>query len=268
VDSISTGTACARSRDEATLKAIWEAVERDAVSIAWFNSLVMPRIDLDGDDEIGRLNRERFSIPGSRYVMVDVTLDIPIPTFVGFLIDERGGTIISSATRLSPRAAAEKTLVEASQGRVAWKREVVTGPPERFAEDFHDVINFPEHSKVYMLREMRPHIEAFWSSPEVVRVDDLPDRSTGNVAEDLRITVELLRGAGLETIAVDVTTDDVREAGYWVVRAVIPGLQAINSRHDAPQFGGTRMYDVPFKMGYRDRPTREDELNQFIHPFP
>jgi ribosomal protein S12 methylthiotransferase accessory factor len=268
VDSISSGTACARSRDEATLKGLYEAVERDADAIVWFNALSCPRVELDGDDEIGRLFRERFKVPGLRYEVVDITMDIPIPSVAGFIIDERGGTVISSATRLEPYAAVEKTLLEAAQGKISWKREIITGPPERFAPDFHDVVDFPHHSKVYMLREMRRHIEFMWGSERTISVADIPNRSTGNVAEDLELCVELLSRCGLRAIAVDITSEDAREAGYWVVRVVIPGLHYINARHGFPQFGGRRLYEAPYQRGYVPRPKTEDEMNLFLHPFP
>lgn len=268
VDSISTGLACARSRDEAVLKALYEAVERDAVTIPWLNSIALPRIRIDGDDELGELYRARFKRKGLTYIMLDSTLDIPIPTFVGLIIDERGGTIISSATRLDPFDAARKTLLEAAQGKIAWKRETISGPPQRFADDFHDVINFPDHSKVYMLREMRQHIEFFWKNEREIAVGSIPSLATGDSSADLAHCIELLRAAGLETIALDVTSEDVRDLGLWVARVVIPGLQALNARHDAPQLGGTRLYDVPVKCGLASRAKREDELNVFLHPFP
>lgn len=268
VDSISSGTACARTRDEATLKAIYEAVERDADAIVWFNALSLPRVRLDLDDEIGRLFRARFDVPGLRYEVVDITMDLPIPSFAGFIIDERGGTIISSATRLDPYAAVEKTLLEAAQGKIAWKREMVIGPPERFADDYHDVLDFPDHSKVYMLREMRQHIAYMWASKERVALADIPNRATGDITADLALCVEMLKQRGLQVVAVDVTTEDVREAGYQVVRVVIPGLQYINARHGFPQFGGRRLYDAPWQRGFLTRPKREDELNTFLHPYP
>jgi len=268
VDSISTGLACARTRDEAVLKALYEAIERDAVTIAWLNSLSLPRIRLDGDDELGDLFRRRFDRPGLQYIMLDSTLDIPIPTFIGFIIDERGGTIISSATRLEPFDAARKTLLEVAQGKIAWKRETISGPPQQFAEDFHDVVNFPDHSKVYMLREMRKHIEFFWANDREIDVGTMPNSATGDSSADLAHCVALLHARGLETIVLDVTSEDVKGLGLWVARVVIPGLQALNARHDAPQLGGRRLYDVPVQAGLLSQPKREDELNVFLHPFP
>jgi ribosomal protein S12 methylthiotransferase accessory factor len=269
VDSISSGCAAGRSRADATLKALYEVVERDAISIAWYNRLSLPRIELEGDDALGRLFRERFACPQFRYTLVDSTLDLPIPTFIGFLTYEPTGTLCASATRLSPLEAATKTLLEAAQGVLAWKRELLYGPPERFQPDFSDVVDFNQHSKVYMRPGMRRHLEFLWGSGDPpLPLDRLPNRASGDPEADLRTSVRLLAGRGLEVIAVDITSEDVLQAGYHVVRVVIPGVQVLNARHDSPLLGGRRLYDVPVEIGRRERPLREDELNLFLHPYP
>jgi oxazoline/thiazoline synthase len=45
-----------------------------------------------------------------------------------------------------------------------------------------------------------------------------------------------------------------------VVRVIVPGL-----RHFYRRFGRGRLYDVPIKLGLRDRPLKENEFNP-IHP--
>ena len=45
-----------------------------------------------------------------------------------------------------------------------------------------------------------------------------------------------------------------------VVRVVVPGM-----RHFYKRFARGRLYDVPVKLGLRDWPTAEEDLNQ-IHP--
>ena len=41
-----------------------------------------------------------------------------------------------------------------------------------------------------------------------------------------------------------------------VVRVIVPGLRAFPAR-----FGEGRLYDVPVRMGWRDKPIKESELN-------
>jgi ribosomal protein S12 methylthiotransferase accessory factor len=267
-DSFTTGTACATTRDEATLKALCEVVERDAVSIVWNNALTLPRIWHDGADRLGHLFRDRFHCRGVRWVLLDATLDVPIPTVIAALIDERGGTAIGTATRPDAFEAARKALLEAAQCRIACKRDFVRGANRRYAADFHDVVDFTDHARLYTLREMRRHLEFLWSGERGVAVSDLPSAAAGDTSRDLGRCVALLGAAGLQPIALDVTSDDVRDAGYHVVRVVIPGMEALHARHTAPFRGGSRLREVPYRLGLRSHAADEHEMNPAPHPFP
>jgi len=44
-----------------------------------------------------------------------------------------------------------------------------------------------------------------------------------------------------------------------VVRVIVPGL-----RHFYRRFGPGRLYDIPVKLGLRDRPIPESELTPFL----
>jgi ribosomal protein S12 methylthiotransferase accessory factor len=69
--------------------------------------------------------------------------------------------------------------------------------------------------------------------------------------------VRLVERAGLDFLVLDQTRPDIEAP---VVRVIVPGL-----RHFYPRFAPGRLYDVPVKLGWLDRPLPEDELNP-IHP--
>jgi ribosomal protein S12 methylthiotransferase accessory factor len=69
--------------------------------------------------------------------------------------------------------------------------------------------------------------------------------------------VDTVRRAGLDFLALDQTRPDI---GVPVARVIVPGM-----RHFYRRFAQGRLYDVPVKLGWRDRPTPESELNP-IHP--
>jgi len=69
--------------------------------------------------------------------------------------------------------------------------------------------------------------------------------------------VEIARRAGMDFLVLDQTRPDVEVP---VVRVIVPGL-----RHFYRRFGPGRLYDVPVKLGLRDRPLAEHELNP-LHP--
>jgi ribosomal protein S12 methylthiotransferase accessory factor len=267
-DGFSTGTACAATRDEATLRALCEVVERDAVSIVWNNALVLPRIRHDGPDRLGDLFRERFRCRGLRCFLLDATLDVPVPTVIAALVDERGGAAFGTATRPDPFDAARKALLEAAQCRVVCKRDFVRGAERRYAADFHDVVDFADHARLYTLREMRRHVEFLWSGERETAVSDLASAAGGGTARELGRCVDLLGAAGLQPIALDVTSDDVRDAGYHVVRVVVPGMEALHARHAEPFRGGRRTREVPHRLGLRSRAADGPETSPAPHPFP
>jgi ribosomal protein S12 methylthiotransferase accessory factor len=69
--------------------------------------------------------------------------------------------------------------------------------------------------------------------------------------------VRLAEREGLDFLVLDQTRPDIEVP---VVRVIVPGL-----RHFYRRFAPGRLYDVPVKLGLRDRPLSEDELNP-LHP--
>jgi len=60
---------------------------------------------------------------------------------------------------------------------------------------------------------------------------------------------------GLETLVLDLTRPDV---DLNVVKVTVPGL-----RHFWPRFAPGRLYDVPVRLGWRERALDEAQLNPF-----
>jgi ribosomal protein S12 methylthiotransferase accessory factor len=74
-----------------------------------------------------------------------------------------------------------------------------------------------------------------------------------DILEDLLFCKACVERIGLELLIIDQTRPDV---GMPAVKVVVPGL-----RHFWPRFAPGRLYDVPVRLGKRDRPLREEELN-------
>ena len=75
--------------------------------------------------------------------------------------------------------------------------------------------------------------------------------------EQVTRCVQIARRKGLDFLVLDQTRPDI---SVPVVRVIVPGM-----RHFYRRFAPGRLYDVPVKLGLRDRPLSEDELNPF-HP--
>src|SRR5262249_39932076 len=85
------------------------------------------------------------------------------------------------------------------------------------------------------------------------------DSKFGGLAahEQVAACVELIKQKGLDFLVLDQTRADI---AVPVVKVVVPGL-----RHFYRRFAPGRLYDVPVKLGWRNRPLSEHELNP-AHP--
>ena len=270
-DGVSTGLCCARSVPEAILGGLYEVIERDAIMIMWMNKLPCPRLNPSSDLWLSTLLQERFGPSGLILSINDISTDIPIPVVFGLLVDEQNEGIavtVGAAANLNAEEAALKALVEAAQGRLWIKHIERRRGIRKYREDFSDVESFEDHVRLFGSLDKIPYVDFLLRSP--VERDILSVQTLGAMepAQDLRKCVDTLAAKGLDVIAVNLTQPDVEELGFHVVKVLVPGLVDINAHHSYPLLGAMRLYSVPRLLGYKDRDTREDEMNPHPHPFP
>jgi ribosomal protein S12 methylthiotransferase accessory factor len=269
--AVSTGLACATSLDEAVLKGIYELVERDAFMIVWSNRLPVPSVDIASHPRLRKLYEDRLQRDGLRYVVLRITTDIPIPSFLCLLIDEHRSPAMvcaGAATHLDPVQAAGKAMMEAVQTREWAKFLGGQRHNVHFVADFSDIREFEDHVALYAYNDMLHAVEFLLNGTNGTITDCWGSESTGSAGGDLEKTVSILAELNLETIALDLTTSDVYECGYRVARSMIPDLQPLDADHRHRFMGGRRLYEVPQRMGYRSGPTTMASLNPIPHPFP
>jgi ribosomal protein S12 methylthiotransferase accessory factor len=76
----------------------------------------------------------------------------------------------------------------------------------------------------------------------------------GSPKAAIKLCLERLRDAGMEAFTIDLTRPEI---GLPVCRAIAPGL-----RHCWMRFAPGRLYDVPVRMGWRNRALSESQLNR------
>lgn len=245
---ISTGVAAHTDLATALVSAICEVIERDAVALTWLGRLPLPRIDLEGElpaPLVTNLDRLRRSMV--RQLFFDATTDLGIPTVYTVQLrdeDPRAGQIVDAATDFDPALACAKTIREGVAVRSVFQNEMEL--PEK-VEDFAAL----EHGARYLGRsERRAEFQFLLGSQRLrslasMRID-APSDATGRLA----FLLDRLKRAGMETVAVDLTTDEIREAGLWVVRVVIPGLMPMSTVWRARYLGHPRLYEYPERAGY------------------
>ncbi|MEM7050581.1 MAG: YcaO-like family protein [Acidobacteriota bacterium] len=271
----SSGLSAGGTLEEAILSGLYEVIERDAFTIHWLQRHMGPRIEID-DEAIDRLVRERYypDHPDVDLAVYDVSLDLGVPSVLTILTrPAEYGTVlcVGSASRLSARDAVYKTLVESSQALPYFRFQLDRLADWEPAEDFSDLRNFEEHSLLYIKRpELKE--EAFRFCREVDRrvvLSDLPELATGRPLGDLERTVGLLAKAGYEVVVADITTPDIAEVGFHVVRVIVPGLVPLHGDHNMPFLGQQRLESIPRDLDWQRfgwDPTAG--INPYPHPFP
>jgi ribosomal protein S12 methylthiotransferase accessory factor len=271
----STGLAAGTTREEAILSALLETVERDAFTLAWMHRRPGRQIDID-DEDTKRTLRVRLwaDRPSVDVSFFDLTTDVRIPVvFVVMRRQAECGPVacVGAASRLSPRHAVHKCIQEAGQNFPYLRYLLDTEKDWQPAADFSNLIDFDYHFLNYVKRpDLVPQAFAFFDKCEDrVALSQLPDRSTGRVLTDLEYCVAQLGEAGYEVIVTDITTPDIAEVGFSVVRVIVPGLVPLHGNHLRPFLGAPRLFEAPFRPWWdRHGWSPEGALNPFPHPFP
>jgi ribosomal protein S12 methylthiotransferase accessory factor len=266
----SNGLACHASREQATLKSLYEVIERDAFFIMWLNRLSMPRLRIEETGWMRELFEEKLDKPGLEYHFINLTTDIGIPV-VGCLARmkywDKLLVGVGAAANLSPSRAFLKAAVEASHTLV-WADSMMSHGEWVFDPGFCNILDFPDHVRLYCEPQMQPELDFMIRSKEVSRLSDLPDRSAGSAAQEIEICLDALERQGLDAILVDLTPSEVAEAGLAVIKVIVPEAIGVNGDHRYRPLGGERIYETPRRLGYTHARIKEDELNPAPHPFP
>ena len=212
------GLASGNTAEEATLHALMEVIERDAITLwklgadAWGSTTA---IRLDTVTGTPRLLLDLFEAAGIDVAVWDVTSDTGIPTFVALIHDrtgETGADEIGGGTHVSAEVALVRALTEAAQARgtfIAGAREDITDP------DYTDTAIAKRRKMTSgVIEELSPQR----SFSDVISVE------TDSFAEDITLVLQVLYRVGIEEVlAIDIGKPALP---FAVTRVVVPGLEA------------------------------------------
>jgi ribosomal protein S12 methylthiotransferase accessory factor len=245
INADSNGCAAGNTLPEAIVQGFLEVVERDSYAIWWYNRVRRSEVDLGQfDDSYIRDLRTQLADNGRRLWVLDITNDVGIPGFVAiahWVDDGRENVEFGSGAHFDPRIAVLRALTELNQ----FLSIGLMGGGEGKKETLDGTTPFRLQDHPYLVPAGTP-------APQ--------PRSNFNrldTREQVGACVEAARRIGLDFLVLDQTRPDI---GVPVVRVIVPGM-----RHFYRRFAPGRLYDVPVKLGWLDRPTPESELNP-IHP--
>jgi ribosomal protein S12 methylthiotransferase accessory factor len=265
----SNGLASAQTLERAVLGAVCELMERDALLICWMNRLPAVEIDLDGSGGTAQAIARHYACGGVHVRAFLLPTDLPASVVMAVSFEDdpaRPAQVIGMGCHVDPGIATVKALFEMCQGRPAEARRFADSPPRGRLSRYEDVQTLDDHSAFASLPESRTEFEFLWASELMARVQDLTNPSRGAVELDLEYVVAGLNRLGSRVAYADLTLHDIASSGLRVVRAVATGLQPIHFGHDTARLGGRRLFEVPWQLGFRDRPVEVGDLNPCPHP--
>lgn len=249
----SSGVAAGLRFEDALLRALYEAIERDAFMVTWLNRASMPLIDQRTIPEDCQERVRSLELIGYRMYFVDITLGfVPVVLAVGVSEKVRPSLVLGAASNPNIGKAVGKSLSEVEH-QLYWER--------RDLENVHSISDPTEVSGVL------DHMALYASPEHLSKAAFLWDgktrpmnRSNFNI-QDTSTVVEKLKQHGIETAVLDLTPEYLKKAGVWVVRAIPLGLIPISFGYGMEPLGMARYVE----MAKRGNPWSRNL--PFPHPF-
>lgn len=257
----SSGLAAGRTKDDAIASALSELIERDCFMSRWMLGSLPPKIGADDPAILGldKSLREMFEKGPLKAELFDLSIDAPDHTVLGkvSLSNLDGfGIALGACAHIDRAKAAEKAIVEALQICISLvnRRDRVKGelPLEK-------VDSFLDHADFYAQSGAAADVDFFFSGGKIL------NRSVTrtNFLRSYERHLAYLSGHDISTLVVDITTPDVSEIGFHVVRCLAPGLQPLTHGYGNHTVDRKRLSQLAPLLGL----PRDFAVNTMLHPF-
>ncbi|WP_370894668.1 YcaO-like family protein [Janibacter sp. GXQ6167] len=278
------GIAAGPDRDFAVMSALEEVVERHATMLWWLAGHPMPGVQ--ASDALNRL-WAGTDPAHQRASLIHLDNEMGIPVMAGVVHDDTDRLVnIGFSARHDPQVAAAKawtealTLQEGSRdllrmdghhwgvmargelnGRAFKPWRADRAYLDDFRPDMHDCDDLMVQQQVYLDPRAGERMRHLLQPPTTRTMDSLP-----RLPERSRAAYQqAIEAAGYEVIVVDITTPDVASTGLSVVRAIVPGTIG-NAPAAFPFLGRDAVSDLALRLGWRDAPLAEADINLFPLP--
>jgi len=258
VQDDSTGLACGQGFEDAALRALCEVIERDAFAATWLLGRRPPRIVFSTRD-LGRLSPGCRRVLSHRLFAMEVfhlAESFGVHVVATVTRSASGIGVVAAAASPSLDRAVEKAAAEGMHGWIS-ARKLADQP---VVETFAGLKSPADHARYYLRPDRFEIVSSVFSGEDTVDYGDIGIGSR----PDLGGITHALTDNGLAATAVDLTTGDVADLGFRVVRVVVPGLQPL-------VFGPACVLAPDMRRLERWRAAwavPDGPLNPHPHPFP
>lgn len=283
VYEISNGCALGTCLEEAIFHGILELAERDAFLLTWYARLGVARIDAHSATNplLQLLLSDLEQTTGYTISLFNMTLNHAIPCIWAMAVDEQQRDDLprcfcAAGSHPDPEHAALNALTElipSVERAQNWSAEELARAREMVANSFA-VTKMEDHSQLYMAPEAFERLYFLTSSPGRQSFQEIrhqvPVRlEAADLRDDLQTLLDYYRQRGIDVIVVDQTSSEHSVQGLCCVKVVMPGLLPMTFGERFRRVSGfTRLYELPYTLGYHARPLTEADINPYPHPFP
>lgn len=245
------GTACGSSLAQATLGALYEQVERDAIMRTWYSQVSPSRLDLSGLPELARV-RNQLTSAHSHIELLTPPTPTECSVVASAWVDDRDRVpkfLLFAGAHLTQEGAIRAALKETAEGLVQTKYRLAHNGDAPVDEiDPSRVYDFTKNVDYYMHPENFDSVR-FMLDGDTVEPTAPSETTFHNHEEELRRVFETLAKTELTPIAVDITAADVQELGMYVVGTCIPELVAM-ALPGVPPVNHPELDDVSTEQGH------------------
>ena len=280
--SSSSGMASHIDESLAIIAGVTELVERDALMVSWYADIPLRQVEVDRTLSSQKTNRALEHI---RCLDGDVNFwlhDVGFPKLPCISATQlvpyykKFAYQAGAAAALDGEEAFTQALLEYGQSELQLKCAILA--PQRKLRRAVEVIfdappdkplaemrTFLETIGYYGHAENTGRLKEFFCSDDTVVLSELPKVQFKDSERQLGHLKEILQQYNIDPIIIDCTHEQMSQVK--VVKVFIPELvQPHVSAY--PYLGHPRIYELPMKMGLRDKPLTFKELKSGPVPFP
>jgi ribosomal protein S12 methylthiotransferase accessory factor len=265
----SNGLAAGPTLEYAILHGLYECIERDAFLVTWMARLPASEVSFSTNAPLADSIRSHYRRFGVDVRVFRMCTDIDAHVMMAIALDKTGSgpaAVVGLGCHASPVKALARAMLEICQVRPGEARRYREEPPGNRLKRVEDIKSLEDHSAWASMPEHLDEFLFLLENGHTQRLEDLSDYSAGDVKRDLEHCVDTLRHCGCRTLYVNLSTSDVVDYGIHVARAIATELQPIHFGWGEERLGGTRLFELPHKLGFASAPLTESNLNPCPHP--
>jgi ribosomal protein S12 methylthiotransferase accessory factor len=276
-ESISTGGAAGFTLSECLIKGMLEIIERDAFMVYYLNNTLGYLIDLDDNAKLKDIykNLNKYKLKAFTFFL---QTDIRIYNIVTIIIDKTGiGPSIScgASSDFILENAIIKSIEEALQV-LSWIRNYIVFERPKIFQKNLDIEDFDIKERGYFWSRLEKLgiTEKLINNSKKIKYSTLKKYLNSNKLKTNKHKIEYLVNQIQRAFPnkhdiyyCKITHPKFIKYGFKVVKVIIPQFYPLYLDEDCKYLGSDRIYNLLFKLGFKNKPLSLKELNKVPHFF-